>query len=199
MGLLAPVVAAEPSGQIVRFDGGVVEGGRAREVTNAVPERARCDFGFARRRQVFGERLAYELGARDSARPGRLGEGVSKVTGYSKGQLVVHCPAAERVLQCIVVHCNVWVKEAALHADSDILRVLDLGRRSVRVLDPACPLLAEPLAWSPDGRWLAVGCRSDGGVTLSVLRADGSGGPSWSLRRERRCDGAERQRATSPG
>jgi len=65
---------------------------------------------------------------------------------------------------------------AALHADSDILRVLDLGRRSVRVLDPACPLLAEPLAWSPDGRWLAVGCRSDGGVTLSVLRADGSGG-----------------------
>jgi DNA-binding SARP family transcriptional activator len=67
---------------------------------------------------------------------------------------------------------------AVLNDDDGTVHVLDLRRRSVRVLEPACVLRGETLAWSPDNRWLAVDCLSGGGTVLTLLPADGSGSPT---------------------
>jgi DNA-binding SARP family transcriptional activator len=66
---------------------------------------------------------------------------------------------------------------AVLSGELDTIYLLDLSRRTLRGLDPACALHGATLAWSPDDQWLLTGCRTGSGVTLTLVPTDGRGTP----------------------
>lgn len=66
---------------------------------------------------------------------------------------------------------------ALLADDPSVLRLLDIRLRTANDL-PTCTLAGGILTWSPDGQWLAVGCRDGTGTVVGVISADGKGGIS---------------------